>query len=273
MIYNRACLALVLCLSFVSTGDSETGLGPLSSSEADQIIASRFAKEKEDREALESELEKAEVLSEGVGSLPDGRRVIIREVAPPAGEVLNNEVGELPGQVVLTAAQQAWMHGPEQLQPHQALMFSCTVYDKSVTKVAWTYEGAQYLAYTKADFNYLRGVHSVQTDTGRFDFLMGIGEASSQSSLESLPDLSVFDSVDSSYILIEGSPSNLDALIGLEALLEHYEANLESLKLDHQRREALFAAHKRYKEQHPEEPEDFVLQFWVPNQDEEGVDE
>ncbi|MEM7792283.1 MAG: hypothetical protein AAF546_12840, partial [Verrucomicrobiota bacterium] len=69
MIYNRVCLALVLYLSFVATGDSETGLGPLSSSEADQIIAAQFAKEKEDREALESELEKAEVLSEGVGSL------------------------------------------------------------------------------------------------------------------------------------------------------------------------------------------------------------
>jgi len=51
---------------------------------------------------------------------------------------------------------------------------------------------------------------------------------------------------------------------GLETLLKHYDANLPELKVAHQRREALAAAQKRYNAKHPEEPEDFIMQFWVP---------
>jgi hypothetical protein len=274
MNHHQACVILGLFLSYSAISLADNTPDPLSSREADQIIAARYAKQKERDDNLKAELEKAEVLSEGVGTLPYGRKVIVREVAPPVEKKEASTVSvELPDQLVLTAEHQAWIDQQKQLQKHEVLMFSCTVYDRQITEVRWTYESAQYLAHTNADFNYLRAVHSVQTETDQFDYFMGIGDSSSENASELLPDLSVFDTSYSGYVLSKGNPSSVDALAGLEALLEHYDANLDLLKVEHQRREALSAANKRYKEQNPEEPEDFVLQFWVPNQAKEGTNE
>lgn len=240
---------------------------PLSPAEADAIIAQREAAKAERKAARLAELEEAEVLSEGEDALPNGRKIIIREVrAPenietPLAETSSDEASKRPEGI---AEQLAWIKEQEKLQRHKVQMFSCTIYDREVTQVRWTHDDERYLAYTNADFNYLRGVTSVETKTDRYDYFMGIGNASSHQSRESLPPLPAFNSDRSEYALLEGDPANAAATAGLEALLGHYDANLDSLKIAHQRNEALTAAQKRYDEAHPEPKEDFILQFWLP---------
>jgi len=239
--------------------------------EADAIIARREAEQAERKANRLSELEKATVLSEGVDYLPDGRKVIIREVEPPEN-VEASLAKPVPGPEaiapVLTAEQLAWIEGQSDLRSHKVQMLSCTVYDRSITQVRWTHEGERYLAYTNADFNYLRGVMTVETETDRFDYFFGIGNSKSKYLKHPLPTLPAFSPDRSEYALVKGNPSNLAATAGLEALLAHYDANLDSLKIAHQRNEALTAAQKRYDEAHPEQPEDFILQFWVPEKKE-----
>jgi len=241
----------------------------LTALEADAIIAQREAAKAEVKAARIAELEKAEVLSEGEGTLPDGRKVIIREMRPP-------EIAEVPlapssidqklKDPEFTAEQLAWIDAQEKLQSHKVQMLSCTVYDRSVTEVRWTYEDESYLAYTNADFNYLRGVMVVKTDTDSYDFFMGIGNAASARTRESLPLLPAFSPDRSEYFLAKGDPANAAATAGLEALLSNYEANLDALKIAYQRNEALTAARERYRKDNPEPPEDFILQFWVPKE-------
>jgi hypothetical protein len=152
----------------------------------------------------------------------------------------------------------------EQLQTHNVQMLSCTVYDRSISEVRWKYEDEDYLAYTNADFNYLRGIMTVSTEIDRYDYFFAVGNVSSDQMAESLPVLPAFSPDRSEYVLLEGDATNTAATAGLEALLAHYDANLDSLKVAYQRSEALAAAQKRYKEANPEPKEDFILQFWVP---------
>ncbi|MGB0743873.1 MAG: hypothetical protein ACPGSB_05040, partial [Opitutales bacterium] len=135
---------------------------------------------------------------------------------------------------------------------------------RSITEVRWKFEGEEFLAHTPADFNYLRAIMKVSTETDRYDYLFAIGNASGEQRTEPLPQLPDFSATHSEYILAKGDPANIAATAGLEALLAHYDANLAALKVAYQRSEALAAAQKRYDEQHPEQPEDFIFQFWIP---------
>jgi len=270
--YKRTLTLLAFAgLGFVEANESD----PLAPDEADAIIAQREAAKAERKAARIAELEKAEVLSQGEGTLPDGRKVILREVAPPVGDsfltgvdsvkpVAKPEPARMKTEPEWTADQMAWIAAQEKLQSHKVQMLSCTVYDRNITRIRWTYEDERYLAHTNADFNYLRGVMSVDTKTDRYDYFMGIGNATSDQAREPLPDLPIFSPDRAEYVLVEGDPSNTSATAGLEALLAHYDANLDSLKIAYQRNEALSEARKRYKAAHPEEPENFILQFWVP---------
>ena len=78
-------------------------------------------------------------------------------------------------------------------------MLSATVYDGKVTRLSWRFAGGdkttEYVAYTNADFNYLRGTHSLEIDTHDFSFFMGIGDIPSANNPfpdESLPSTASF---------------------------------------------------------------------------------
>lgn len=158
-------------------------------------------------------------------------------------------------------------------------MLSATVYDHVVTRLRWRFAGedqaAEYIAFTNADFNMLRGAYTIQTDTHDFTFFMGIGDASradNPHSTETVPLASSFSSKRSEYAVIQGDPENEAAFAGIEALLAHYDANLPELKIQQQRRKALAAAKKRYDAKNPAQaPEPFIMQFWVPEKS-SGVD-
>jgi hypothetical protein len=104
---------------------------------------------------------------------------------------------------------------------------------------------------------------------------MGIGDASTKDNPyanETVPHASNFSAARSEYTVMQGDPEHQAAFAGIEALLEHYDANLPELKIEHQRRQALTAARKRYDAKHPKEtPEPFIMQFWIPEK-RSGVD-
>ena len=269
--------ALTLLLLNLSVGLPGFANAPLSDSEADVIIADREKVKDERKTARIAELERAEVVSVGRGNLPNGQEVLVREVKPPVNIGATFMTPAEPKQDI-TPTQLAWMEQQQQIENHRVLMLSGTVYDRSVTRVSWTYESEQFVAYANADFNLLRGVMNVTTETDAYDFFMGIGDATRANNPyhnESIPPISAFSPDRSEYILSKGSPVNLEAISGLNALLAYYYANLPALEVEFQRREALVAAQKRYDSKHPKVPEPFIMQFYIPErsrQNRSGVD-
>ena len=262
-------------LVLMGNGDS---LLPLTEAEADAIIQQRESSQQIAKAARIAELEEATVKSEGRGVLPNGQNVIIREIEPPS---VGAQLVEAATEVKLV---EPLSPTPEQIaqlklfaeKEHHTLMLSATVYDRSVTRLSWRHLSGEFIAYTNADFSYLRGTHSLDVDNASFTFFMGIGNASYANnpySDEIVPDVSTFSSDRSEYVLMQGDPDNAEALAGLEALLAHYDTNLEDLKVAHQRREALTAAQERYNAKHLKEPEDCIMQFWVPKPTDRKVGE
>lgn len=243
------------CLSSL-LGSSEA-LTTMSKTEADRIVAQVEAEKLTKTQNRILQLGKAEVISEGRSTLPDGRTVIIREVVPPP---VASEAQEQRPTTAPTAAEieQVISMRKSALKPEKVIMLSCSIYEGGITEVRWTHEGIPCLAYTNANFDYLRNVSSLETEESRFTYFMGIGSAANAATL---PELPAFPKGPSSYFLLQGSD---ESAIGLNVLLDYYDANLESLKIETQHRLALAEAKKRYREKNPEVPEDFIIQFWVP---------
>ncbi|WPJ97009.1 hypothetical protein SH580_04720 [Coraliomargarita algicola] len=186
----------------------------------------------------------------------------------PSGNPQALDLSQLsPEQLAHYEAWQARSH-----KEQQVIMLSATVYEHAVTRLSWRFadgsEPSEYIAFTNADFNLLRGTHALSTDSHDFTFFMGIGDASSEDnpySNKTVPDLSNFSNQRSEYLVIQGAPEHEAAFAGIEALLAHYDTNLAELKIKQQRREALTAAKQRYDAKHPQtEPEPFIMEFWVP---------
>lgn len=256
------CILLMLLMQ-VTLVFADSNDATLSPSEADAIVALEESRKKARLASQLAKLEEAEALSEGEGTLSDGRAIIVREVAPPVP--VTSPVVQLPTSP--EPASSAKPQTEEELKPYETLMFSATVYDREVTRLSWEHEGESYVAYTNADFNCLQSIMDVNTESDHFSYFIGIGDASRIQNpypQESIPALSAFVNDRSEYILQQGNPENIAATAGLEALLAYYDANLDTLKVDHQRNEALKNARQRYDERNPEEPEDFIMQFWVP---------
>jgi len=258
---------LLACLLQVVCGEV---LQPLSDAEADAIVLQKEASRAARKSARRTALDRAPIKSEGRGVLANGQKIIIREVEPP--KYVGAQLVEPAHRSPATNNQEPT---PEQLaqlksfsqRETQTLMLSATVYDQAVTRLSWRYQTTEYLAYTNADFNFLRGTHCIEDETVNFTFFMGIGNATSANNPypnEVVPDISAFSATQSEYVLVQGDPNNADALASIEALLAHYDANLPELKIGTQRRKALSAAQERYNTKHPKQPEEFLVQFWVP---------
>lgn len=270
MFHSSSTLIYCVIFSYFALIGHAKSLLPLTDLEADTIIQQRETSQQEAKAARIAELEEATVKSEGRGVLPNGQKVIIREVEPPASVVLS--LVETAPESRSTEPLRLSLEHLTQLESfankdYQTIMLSATVYDHSVSRLSWRHLSDEFIAFTNADFNYLRGTHSLDVDNTNFTFFMGIGNTIRDANPygdEVVPSSATFSRERSEYLLLQGDPDNAEALAGLETLLKHYDANLPELKVAHQRREALAAAQKRYNAKHPEEPEDFIMQFWVP---------
>jgi len=245
-------------------------LQPLSALEADAIITARETSKANSRAAHLAELEKAPVKSEGRGVLPSGQEIIVREVKPPAnvGASFRKPEPQQNASTFQDLAPEGVARIPAQAQKtHHVIMLSATVFDKVVSRLSWKHENQEYVAFANADFNLLRSTNSITTEVDAFTFFMGIGDADKAINPyadEIVPHAGSFSTEQSEYIVIQGDPNNEVAFAGIEALLKHYDENLPTLKIQHQRSKAFGAAQARFNAKNPETPEPFIMQFWVP---------
>lgn len=225
----------------------------LSDVDADAIIVEQFAKRDAAKALRLERLNGSFVLSEVWDVDAKGRTVIFRNVEAPdsklpiAKPVASDVSSKLPANFVASAT-----------KPLKTASFSATVYDHEATRLRWRYEGADYVAWTNVDFNYLRGVNDLETTETNYFFLMGIGDTTSTSD-EEVPILPALPEEGPCYMLTQGDQGNFEATAALDALLDYYAGNESELKVLHQRCEALEAARKRYLKANPPQPEPLYI--------------
>ena len=268
------------------SSDVDDTLVPLSSKEADAIIqeeAKAKADEKARKRAFLLDQSKFQVI-EQTEAFVGKDKITLNRVRPPLLEqpVLESEVTEiLQPQRQLSEAELEQMFSEYSQKKQRMLMLSATVYDRKLTKLQWYHEGQQYVAWSNVDFNYLRPLTEIETQEANYSFLLGIGNESTEKIKESIrlakekgvkiydewpiPELPDFARDSPEYFVIASNDSAerpAGAYIPIDALHDYYAENEERLKIQYQRSEALSEARQRYKDQHPEEPDDVIINFW-----------
>ncbi len=250
----------------LSTGElTQAGEAALSDAEADAIVAVQVEATRQSKDARLAALEKNRALSRKVLN-KGGRRVVVERVVPP------------PIPEAKIAAGEPWQPTAEQLataqrraaKDHVALMLSATVYDREVTELRWTIDGARGIAFSNVDFTLLRSVHDIETPRRVFSIFMGIGESDRRMRLgdppgrRRLPAAESFLGGPGTYRVAEwgGTDAEKEVLAGLDALHRHYLENEAELRVKDQRRRAIRSAWDRYRAANPPEPEDTLIQLW-----------
>jgi hypothetical protein len=232
-------------------------LSLLTPAEADAIVLAKETAKATKEVALIERLQATPAKSEVETVQANGDIQIARNIEAPArGVAARSGPAPSPNQPVQLAPNQIAVFQADAQKDYQALMLSVTEYDASISRVSWTKDGQIYTVYTNANFNYLRGVTSIQADTTDYTVFLGIGEVDTREShagsYEPLPELPKFHSNRSEYFLESsvaarsGSKNETKALAGFEALLAHYDDNLPELQIAYQRNQALTEAKVRY---------------------------
>jgi len=79
------------------------------------------------------------------------------------------------------------------------------------------------------------------------------------------PDKSLFTSMEVPEYLVlaeRGQEIPEEVFTRLDAIHSYYLANEKTLAIKFQRREALAEAHRKWREENPEEPKDTIINFW-----------
>ena len=118
---------LIVCNLLCLVGSAEV----LTPAEADAIIAAQEAAKAQAKADRLAALAEAEVISEGESILPDGRKVIVREVRPPRTEAAH-EAMLVPVAVsaTSTAASASSTDALAELQSNEVMMLTGTVYER-----------------------------------------------------------------------------------------------------------------------------------------------
>lgn len=197
-----------------------------------------------------------------------GRKVISIRVADPklpkikrkqrpARVTTNNSI---PPQLLLAAAKE-----------HHTVALSATVHEgeETVTHLRWSIYGKstatrkKFEAWSRVDWNYMRGIPTLSTDTDKYMILMCIGPPSFS---EEIPALPTATEGQAEYFVFADSLEDIDekAFEVIDLLHAHYEANEPELKIHWQRRQAINDATKRHAEANPKKPQDSKVYFWKP---------
>lgn len=250
-------LPLFSCFAIVQLAYGDLVLSTLSESEADAIIAQQIAgKEKAEAEHIANSvaftvLERREV---DMG----GRKLISNRVSDPKLPKLKVKTS--------TAAPADYVIPPEFLEyaarEHVTLMLSATIYNREVTHLKWRHEEIEYEAWSNIDWNIMRGVNNLKSETKDFMIFQGVGD--SYYDENELPALPEFTPNQAEYFVFADSTSDIDdaAFEAIDILHSHYEVNEAELKNRYQRYEALSAAKKRHDAAHPKKPKNTVVHFW-----------
>jgi len=244
----------------------------LTDAEADAIIEAReAAKARQKAEHLANTFDFT--ILERREARAKGRRVIANRIADPGlperAAPARSRSGSEPA-----AGRLAEMGALAELQP-VTLAVSATVYERDITRLRWRHEGKTYEAWSEIDWNLMRSVVDLRTDTKSYLVLLAVGNASNREpGLASpydpaeIPDLPPFSQPWSEYALMleAGDPEpDPEALKGIDALHAHFDAHEAALRVRYHNRKVLAGARERYDAAHPEEPKDVEVFFWKPD--------
>lgn len=144
------------------------------------------------------------------------------------------------------------------------LFISATVIDGRATFLRWWHEGAEYQAWSNADWMLLTGFTKFRKGDKRFVSLLMAGRLNS----EQLPAESRYHIPEdlpveqATYRITQGSLTDGEAYEGITALHELYRSDYTRLKRAYDFRELRRMERQAALRANPPEPEDIVLHYW-----------
>ncbi len=213
------------------------------------------------------ELPPVEIRETKVVQLPD-RQVTIHRIADPG---LPDPRPKLPERQELSQeeidafrnspAVQQWLEEAAKTTP---LFISATVVDGRATYLRWWHEGAEYQAWSNADWMLLTGFAECEKGDKRFVSLLMAGRMSS----EHLPAESPYripedlTAEPGTYRITQGDLTDAEAYEGITALHELYRSDYAHLKQAYDLREQRRMEREAALRANPPQPKDIVLHYW-----------
>jgi len=163
---------------------------------------------------------------------------------------------------------------------HVSLLLSCTVYDNQLTEVRFRHGDSEVVFWSTINFNSLSQLMDLQIKDTYYNIFMAVGDSTKgefdqqnaellrtgRSDLVSIWPNGLLKSVHASgksawHITSKGSIPP-EALLAIEDLHSHFDANRDALIAQHAEREAARIAHERWIQENPPQPKDTVIQFF-----------
>ena len=200
-----------------------------------------------------------------------GRTITLEHIQPPDLPEPSNIAR--PAAPSLTPEEIATRHAAwlARLRAHPVVMLSLsgTVYDHKVTLLHWRHGDAEYQAWSNVDFNLLRGLPQVEMDGTTYHlFMMLWDESTTPRTMPSgrvvipkspqIPPLPE----EPGFVVIQGDPSDEDALRVIRELHDYYNNNRDQLTAAYARLLRYQAAAKAWEKEHPPQPENITIRLW-----------
>ncbi|MGE9291560.1 MAG: hypothetical protein ACQKBT_11250 [Puniceicoccales bacterium] len=271
-------LIFPLLASWVSFAEMEDG-AVLTVIEARQQVESEMSAKELIEEEKRSELLSVRAESETEKSLDDGGRLLLRRVSPRPPSPVRQEVkarpldwteSEIDGFLLPEAGSKA----------PQNISLSVTVYDDEVSEIRIWHEGEVYIVLSNVSFSHLQSLALFEDDQARWNLFAIVEDVNEEEERQrseqahlfnakyhprERPDTGVFTSSDEpEYIVFPVEEHTIPEAVfaKLDALHGYYLANEKELATEHQRREALAEARRRYRKENPPDPQNIVLNVW-----------
>lgn len=217
--------------------------------------------------APKPELPEVEIRETKVVQLAD-RKVTINRIKDPG---LPDPRPTPPKTIGLTTEEiEAFRNSPEvqrwieEAAKTTHLFISATVVDHRATQIRWWHDGAEYRAWSNANWLYLTGFGECQKGDKRFSTLLMAGNIDSGWLPEDSP-LRIPDDLPETpgtYQLIQGDITNAEAFEGINALHELYRSEFARLKEAYELREQRRQEREAELRANPPKPKDIVLHYW-----------
>ena len=249
----------------IEANNLEIDLPPLSDAEAGAIVAASEKAKEQAKDAREAELGAADILETAVADL-GAKKVIFNRVEKPstAPEIHSEPTAtEQLSEPVLTEAE--ILEALKNIKPVVNITLSGEVSEDGISELWWEHQQVHYRIFTNANFLYFTGIGDFEDDQNRYSMFTLIspqfGEPSSDAWQPNPADFSP-DALEY-YIMEWGDSDEPDAAAfgAIEAMLAHYAANADTMKIRYENQQKLQAAAKAYDEQNPPEVRDVIINF------------
>ena len=257
---------------------SEAAAVELTATEAEAIVEARMNARAAAKAARRDALDSRAAFAEWEATKSDGTKTVFRRVAPPPAPPVRE--GADPVRSEPSAELAEFLRRQADAKPPKYISLSATVYDGEISGIRLWHEGQRYEVLSNVSFTYLQVIGSFEDETAEWSFF-GMVESvdreeeahfaadaralGAEYTPRARPDKSLFSSMEvpEYHVLAEpGQKIPEGVLDRLDAIHAYYLANERTLAIRHQRREALAAAHRKWREENPEEPQDTIINFW-----------